>query len=129
MFLMPDYRHQIWWQKQILIIQYQALYSKIAENNTKKESIENELKKLKTYDLGYFISKSHFEEDGAQNYLVFQPIKRYFQIIANSKLISSWLSKGISDETIKTPATSDNSLNPLIDYYGSKVRLNLIKVV
>ena len=72
--------------------------------------------------MSYFIGKCHFEEDGAQNYLVFQPIKRYFKIIANSKLTSSWRSKGLSDETIKPPAASDNSLTPLIDYYGSKVR-------
>ena len=42
-------------------------------------------KNLKTLDLSYFIiGKSHFEEDGAQNYLVFQPIRRYFKI--NEKL-------------------------------------------
>ena len=44
---------------------------KIAANKTKNESIENEIKKLKTLDLSYFIGKSHFEEDGTQNYLVF----------------------------------------------------------
>ena len=100
-----------------------SLDSKIAENKTKKESIENEFKKLKTLDLSYFIGKSHFEEDGTQNYLLFQPIKRYFKIIANSRIISSWKSKGLSDKTITPYATSDNSLTPLIDYYGSKVRI------
>ena len=104
-----------------------SLDSKIAENKTKKESIENEFKKLKTLDLSYFIGKSHFEEDGAQNYLVFQPIKRYFKIISNTKYISSWKSKGLSDETITPYATSDNSLTPLIDYYGSKVRVKFNK--
>ena len=49
------------------------LNSKIAKNKTKNESIEIELKKTKTFDLGYFIGKSHLQEDGAQNYLVFQP--------------------------------------------------------
>ena len=57
-----------------------SLNSKIAENKTKYESIENELKKLKTFDLGYFIGKSRFEEDGSENYLVFRPTKRYFKI-------------------------------------------------
>ena len=42
--------------------------------------IENELKKLKTFDLSYSIGKSHFEEDETQNYLVFQPIKKYSKI-------------------------------------------------
>ena len=36
--------------------------------------VENELKKLKTFDSSYFIGKSHFEEDGTQNYLAFQPL-------------------------------------------------------
>ena len=61
----------------------------------KNGSIGNELKKLKTFDLGYFIGKSYFEEDGAQNYLAFQPKRRHFKI--NEKYISSWKSKGLSD--------------------------------
>ena len=77
--------------------------------------------------MGYFIGKSHFEKDGAQDYLVFQPIKRHFKIIAISKYISSWKSKGLSDKTITPYAISDNSLTPLIDCYGSKVRIKFNK--
>ena len=84
---------------------------------------ENDLKKLKTLDSSYFRVKSYFEEDGTQNYLVFQPVQRYFKVIANTNYISEWKSKGLSDETIKPPATSDNSLFALIDYLGNKVRL------
>ena len=62
-----------------------------------------------------------------QNYLVFQPIRRYFKITANTKYISSWKSKALSDETIKPYATPDNSLTPLIDYYGSKARVKFNK--
>ena len=40
-------------------------------NKTKHLLVENELKKLKKIDLGYFIGKSHFDEDDAQNYLIF----------------------------------------------------------
>ena len=71
------------------------LDSKIAVNKTKNESIENELKKLKAFDSSYFIGKSHFEEGGTQNYLVFQPINRYFKLIANTLYISSWKSNGL----------------------------------
>ena len=100
-----------------------SLDSKIAVNKTKHVSIENEFKKLKTFDSSYFRGKSRFEEDGTQNYLIFQPINRYIKLIANNKLcISSWKSKGLSDETIKPPLTSDNSLTPLIDYVGDKIR-------
>ena len=95
--------------------------SKFTTNKTISVSIENLLKKLQKLDLSYFHGKSHFEEDGAQNYLVFQPINRYFKHIGNRK------SKGLSDETIKPPATSDNSLNPLIDYVDDKIRKNKTK--
>ena len=47
--------------------------------------------------------------------------------MSNTKYISSWKSKGLSDKTIKPYATSDNSLTPLIDHYGSKVRLKFNK--
>ena len=80
---------------------------KITSNKTKHLLVENELKKLKTFDLCYFTCKSHFEEDGTRNYFVFQPLNKCFKIITNTKYISSWQSKGLSDETIKPAATSD----------------------
>ena len=76
--------------------------------------------------MSYFIGKTHFEEDGTQNYLVFQPIRIYFKI--NGKYISSWKSKGLSYETITPYAVSDNSLTPMIDYYVSKVRVKFNKI-
>ena len=44
-----------------------SLNRKITENKTKHLLVENELKKLKTFDSSYFIGKIHFEEDGTQN--------------------------------------------------------------
>ena len=58
---------------------------------------------------------------------MFHPIIKYFKIIANTKHIASWQSKGPSSETIKPYSTSDNSLTPLIDYYDSKVRVKFNK--
>ena len=61
------------------------------------------MKKLKTFDSNYFIGESHFEGDGAQNYLVFQPMYRYFKITAvvgNYSYIYYWQSKGLSDEKL-----------------------------
>ena len=54
-----------------------SINNKIAANKTKNDSIKNELKKLKTLHLSYFIGKSHFE-DHTQNYSVFQPLNKYF---------------------------------------------------
>ena len=91
--------------------------------NAKIIELENNIKKLQTLDSSYFRGKSHFEEDGVQNYLVFQPMYGYFKMITNTDYISSWKSKGLSAENIKTPTTSDNSLTPALSYYGTKTRV------
>ena len=83
-----------------------SLNESITSNKSKNLFVENELKKLKTFDPSYFIGKSHFEEDAAQNYLVFQPMNKYIKVVANTDYVSSWKSKGLSAETIKSPTTS-----------------------
>ena len=100
-----------------------SLNKKITSNKTKNLLVENELNKLKTFDSSYVIGKSHFEEDGTQNYLVFQPLNKYFKVIDNTDFVSSWKSKGLSAETIKLPTTSYNSLTPIVSYYGTKTRV------
>ena len=50
----------------------------ITSNKTKHLLLQNELKKLKIFDLSYFKGKGHLEEDGTQNYSVLQPMYRYF---------------------------------------------------
>ena len=102
-----------------------SLNRKITQNKTKHLLVENELNKLKTFDLNYFARKSHFEEDGVQNYLVFQPINKYFKVntITNTNYVLPWKSKGLSAESIKPPTISDNSLTPELNYYGTKTRV------
>ena len=100
-----------------------SLNRKITENKTENLLVKNELNKLKTFDSSYFIGKSHFEEDGTQNYLVFQPLNKYFKVIINTDYVSSWKSKGLSTESIKPPTTSNNSLTPGLNYYGTKTRV------
>ena len=48
---------------------------------------------------------------------------RYFKMITNTNYVSSWKSKRLSGESIKTPITSDNSLTPELSYYGTKTRV------
>ena len=82
------------------------------------------MNKLKNFDLSYFIGKNHFEEDGAQNYSVFQPLYRYFTFITGTPYyILSWKSKGLFTESIKPPTASDNSLASALGYYGVKTRV------
>ena len=74
----------------------------------------------------FFIDKSHFEEDGTQNYLFFQPIFKYFKVFSITqylKYVSEWKSKGLSNESIKVISMSDNSLNPTLSYYDTKIRV------
>ena len=101
-----------------------SLNRKVTQNKTKHLLVENELNKLKTFDSSYFIGKSHFEEDGTQNYLVFQPMYRYFKVLSITQYlecVSEWKSKGLSNESIKVISNSDNSLNPTLSYYDSKI--------
>ena len=108
------------------------LNRKVTANKSKHLLVENELNKLKTFHSSYFIGKNYFEEDATQNYLVFQPIHKYFEFVSinNEWYITSWKAKGLSEESIKHPVTSDNSLNPLSDYYyNNKIRLKFKEIV
>ena len=103
-----------------------SLNRKITKNKSKHFLVENELNKLKTFDLTCFIGKSHFAEDGTQNYLIFQPKVKFFKVnaVTNTDFVSSWRSKGLSAETTKPPTMSDNVLTPTLNYYDDlKVRV------
>ena len=104
-----------------------SLNQKINSNKTEHLLVENELKKLKTFDSIYFRDKCHFEEDGMQNYLVCQPIKRYFKEIVgvgDGKYICYWKSKGLSAEWINSIKASDYGIIPYLSYYNTnKIRV------
>ena len=92
---------------------------KIVLNETRHLLIEKDLKKFKSFDWGYFIGKSHFDEDAAQNYLVFQSILEYFTL--NTNWITKWKSKGLSNQSLEVVSTSDDTLTPSVNYCGDKV--------
>ena len=100
-----------------------SLNRKSTANKSKNFVVENELKKLKAFDSSCFIGKSHFEEDGTQDYLVFQPLSKYFKVIANTNYVSSRKSRRLSVEPITAPTTSSNILTPALSYYGTKTRV------
>ena len=74
--------------------------------------------KRQGFDSNYFCGKSNFQDDSTQSYFVFQSVSRHFKIVANTSKVTVWKSKGLSDDSIKPPSTSDFSLNPGIDYFG-----------
>ena len=99
---------------------------RVTSNKSKHLLVENELKKLETFDSSYFKGKSHFEEDGIQNYLVFQPMCRYFKKIAGvgkGSYIYFGKYKDLSDERINSITASDYSITPELSFNGTKTRV------
>ena len=81
---------------------------------------------METFDSNYFRGKNYFEEDGTQNYLVFQSMYNYFKRIAGvgaGDYISSWKTKGLSDENITAASTPNNFPNLSLEYLGTKPRV------
>ena len=76
--------------------------------------VENELKKLQK-TISCFRGKSYFEEGGTQNYLVIQPMYRYFISVSGTgagNYIYFCKSKGFSDERINSVTVSNYSIAP-----------------
>ena len=48
---------------------------------------------------------------------------RSFKMINNTDYISSWKSKGLSSKSSKAISTSDNSLTPALNCYGTETRV------
>ena len=65
------------------------------------------LNKLKTFDSSCFHGKNYFDEDGNQNYYIFQPISKCLKVayVNDITYLLSWKSRGLNDvkiESIKT---------------------------
>ena len=86
--------------------------------------VQDKILTLQNFDLSYFRSKSHFEDDGSHSQLFnfLANAKMFFKKFKDSDHISAWKSKGLSDETIKPPATPNNSIAPAVSYIGVKTR-------
>ena len=104
----------------------QDISKRITSNKTKHLLFENELKQLQKFNSSYFRDKSHFEEDGTQNYSVFQSMYRYFKRITgvvSGNYIYFWKSKGLSDERINFNTASNYSITAKLSPYGTKTRI------
>ena len=96
---------------------------RVISNKSRHLQIENKLKKLEKFDSSYFKGKSHFEEDGTQNYLVFQGVYKYFEDFDVSKTLikfhaNSLTSKGLSDEKISSVTGFER---PFIEYFLTSI--------
>ena len=96
---------------------------KITGNKTKHFVNDN--------DLIYYRGKQYFDEgSGEQNYLVFLPLRKYFKlnsVAGAADYVLSWQSKGLSNESIKPPTTTNNSLTPELNYYGTKTKIKFTR--
>ena len=60
----------------------------------------------------------------------FLPMGKYFKLNSVDGVIDrvlSWQSKGLSNKSIKPPTTSDNSLTPELNYYGTKIKIKFTR--
>ena len=80
-----------------------GLNRKITKDKTDHLIVKNELNKLNTFYFGYFNGKSYFEENGTQNYLIFQPSHKYLKTfsITNSGLIYIFENGNLKDYLMK----------------------------
>ena len=93
------------------------LNRKLVLNKTKDIVIEKELR--------YFQAKNYFDEDGNQNYYIFQPISKYLKVayVNDINYILSWKSRGLNDIKIESIRTNSYLLNRHMDLYGmNKIR-------
>ena len=100
-----------------------SLNRKITANKTKHFLNDN--------DLSYYRGKQYFDEgSGKQHYLVFLPMGKYFRlnsVAGAADYVLSWQFKGLSNESIRPPTTSDNSFDPELNYYGNKTRVKFTR--
>ena len=106
-----------------------SICDRVTSNKSKDLLVENELKKLEKFDAAYFRDKNYFDgADGTQNYLVFQPMYKYFKTSAKGSniYISSWESKGLSNEKISSITTSNYNQASSLAYDNARMKLKFV---
>ena len=98
--------------------------TKVAKSDGEIAENKTFLTELETHFLLYISGNILLDgEDGSEAYLVFQPAHKYIKSFADTRYISEWKSKGLSEESIKPFPTFDNSLTTLIGYYSYNIRV------
>ena len=73
------------------------------------------MKKLKTFGPSLFIGQSFLNNDGAQIYLILQPLYYTLKRLGDTEQVVSL--EGLSVEKLAALTTTDNSLSPSIKWY------------
>ena len=101
-----------------LVAKLSSLNRKITANKTRHFLTGN--------DLSYCHGKNYFDEDGALNYFLFQPLFKYLEVahVGNITYIFSWKSRGLHDTKIKAIVIANYLLNAQINIYDmGKIRI------
>ena len=98
---------------------------RVTKNKSKHLLVENELKKLKTFDLSYFKGENYFGDNNV-NYLVFEVSLKYLNFYDDSfhKPLLSWNSKGVSKGVIKVPRPRSPTTENTLPYQKIKLKFN-----
>ena len=115
-----------------------AVSDRVTKNKSKDLLLDNELKKLKTFDADYFEVRNYFEGgNGTQNMLVVKAKNKYFgrNNLGNTQYYT-WKSKGISNENfyyiagnIYKKLTRPTHVNFGLDQFFFKMLVRLLLVL
>ena len=100
-------------KKTDLDTKFKKISDRVTKNKSKHLLVENEIKKLKEFDLSCFRRANYFGDNNI-NYLVLEVSLKYLNFYDDSfyKPVLSWNSKGVSKEIIKAPRSNNNILFP-----------------
>ena len=90
------------------------LNKKVTSDISKNLLVENEFKKVLTFDPSLLIGQSYFFNDGTQLCLMFQALCYTLKKLGDTEKIVSSKSKGLSTKRLTIPTTTDDSLSATI---------------
>ena len=93
-----------------------SVSDRVTLNKSKHLLVENELEKLEKID----------GDDGTKNYLVFQPMYKYFKTSVKGST-TSWELKRLSNEKICSITTSNYNQAPSLAYDNARIKLKFVR--
>ena len=117
-------------KKAYLDTKFKKISDTVTKNKSKHFLVENEIKKLKEFDLSYFRGENYFDDKNI-NYSVFEVSLKYLSFYDDSfyKPVLSWNSKGVSKEIIKAARSNNNILSPTTENTLVHQKVKLMEAV